>query len=64
MKKPLNQNPEPEKGVFHTAPDGRIVKAPRTQALKAGWHVTTAAELAAAEKAEAARRVAEVKKGG
>jgi len=46
--------------IFHTAPDGRIVRAPRGKAPKTGWHVSTAAEIAAAEAAENARQV----KGG
>lgn len=41
--------------VFHTAPDGRIVKAPRCgdnayASPKSGWRVTTDTELAEARK--------------
>ena len=65
--KELTNNPTLEKGVHHTGPDGRIVKAPRNAPPKAGWHVTTPAEMAAAEKVEADRKAKEsaaAKKGG
>lgn len=43
---PLKQLP-----VFHTGPDGRIVRAPRVgdgySVVREGWHVTTADEMRA-----------------
>lgn len=54
-KKPLDPNPAPEKGVFHTTDGVRIVKAHRNH-LKAGWRVATVEEVAAAEKREADRK--------
>lgn len=51
--KTLSPNPTPEKTVFHAGPDGRIVKAPRTQAIKPGWHVATEVEIKALADADA-----------